>query len=67
MFDINEVNDFIASDCLTDGRRPENGLRVYFPKGIVAKRVANEFGIATLDGIEIHENRQGTVCYAEAC
>ena len=41
MFDIDEVNDLIASNCLTDGRCPENGLRVYFPKDIVAKRVAN--------------------------
>lgn len=29
MFDINEVNDFIASNCLTHGRCPKNGLRVY--------------------------------------
>lgn len=44
---------------------PKNGLRVYFPKDIVAKRVANEFGIAILDEIVIHENRQGAICYAE--
>ena len=65
MFDINEANDFIASNCLTHGCRPKNGLRVHFPKDIVAKRVANEFGIAVLDEIVIHENRQGTICYAE--
>lgn len=65
MFDINEVNDFIASNCLTNGRCPKNGLSVYFPKDIVAKRVANAFGIAILDEIVIHENRQGTICYAE--
>lgn len=65
MFDINEVNDFIASNCLTNGRCPKNGLRVYFPKDIVAKRVANEFSTAILDEIVIHENRQGTICYAE--
>lgn len=65
MSDINGANDFIASNCLTRGCRPENGLRVYFPKDIVAKRVANAFGIATLDEIVIHENRQGTVCHAE--
>lgn len=29
MFDINEVNDFIASNCLTHGRCPKNGLRGY--------------------------------------
>ncbi len=65
MFDINEVNDFIASNCLTRGCCPKNSLRVYFPKDIVAKRVANAFGIAILDEIVIHENRQGTICYAE--
>lgn len=65
MFDIDEADDFIASNCLTDGRCPKNGLRVYFPKDIVAKRVANEFGIATLDEIAIHENRQGAICHAE--
>ena len=65
MFDINGVNDFIASNCLTNGRCPKNGLRVYFTKDIVAKRVANEFGIAIPDEIVIHENRQGTICYAE--
>lgn len=65
MFDINEVNDFIASNCLTHGRCPKNGLCVYFSKDIVAKRVANEFGIAILDEIVIYENRQGTMCYAE--
>lgn len=37
MFDINEVNDFIASNCLTHGRCPKNGLRVYFSKDIIAK------------------------------
>lgn len=65
MFDISEVNNFIASNCLTHGRCPKNDLRVYFPKDIVAKRVANEFGIAVLDEIVIRENRQGTICYAE--
>lgn len=60
-----EINDFIASNCLTHSRCPENGLRVYFPKDIVAKRIANAFGAAILDEIEIHENRQGTICYAE--
>lgn len=59
MFDINEVNDFIASNCLTHGRCPKNGLRMYFSKNIVAKRVA------ILDEIVIYENRQGTICYAE--
>lgn len=29
MFDINEADDFIASNRLTHGRRPENGPRVY--------------------------------------
>lgn len=41
MFDIN------VSNCLT------NGLRVYFPKDIVANEIV------------IHENRHGTICYAE--
>lgn len=53
MFDI---NDFTASNC------PTHGIRVYFPKGIAAKRVANAFGIAAPDEIVIHENRQGTAC-----
>lgn len=65
MFDIDEVDDFIASNRLTHSRRPENGLRVYFPKNIVAERVANEFGSAILDEIVIYENRQGTMRYAE--
>nr|DAG17663.1 MAG TPA: hypothetical protein [Caudoviricetes sp.] len=65
MFDINEVNDFIALNCLTHSRCPKNGLRVYFTKDIVAKRVANEFGNAILDEIVIYENRQGTMCYAK--
>lgn len=65
MFDINEVDDSIASNRLTDGLCPENGLRVHFPKDIVAERVANGFGIAIPDEIVIHENRQGTICHAE--
>lgn len=65
MFDINEVDDFIASNRLTDGRRPENGPRVYFPKDIVAKRVANEFGIAILDEIVIYETVRGTTYLSE--
>ena len=65
MFEINKVNDFITSDCLTHGRCPKNGLRVYFSKDIIAKRIANEFGAAVLNEIEIHQNRQGTICYAE--
>lgn len=65
MFEIDKVNDFIASNCLTHGRCPKNGLRVYFSKDIVAKRIANKFGVAILGKIEIHENRQGTICYAE--
>lgn len=41
MFDINEVNDFIASNCLTHGRCPKNGLRVYFPKDISKQEGTN--------------------------